>query len=168
MKKIYTSSLSLLWAVGILTTTGCASIVSKTSYQVPIQSDPKGAKITITDFKGRLVHTAETPTIAHLRAGAGYFKKAGYLVKLELEGYDTKTVPVTFDINGWYFGNVLFGGLVGMLIVDPATGAMWKLDTKFVNETLKQTTASATEPALELRDINNIPATWKAHLIEIR
>jgi hypothetical protein len=168
MKKIYTSSFSLLLAAVMLTSSGCASIVSKTSYQVPINSDPKGAKITITDFKGRQVHSAETPTTVHLRAGAGYFKKAGYLVKFELEGYDTKTVPVTFDINGWYFGNVLFGGLVGMLIVDPATGAMWKLDTKFVNETLKQTTASTTDPTLELRDINNIPETWKAHLVEVK
>ena len=168
MKKIYHSSLSFLLTVGLLTNLGCASIVSRTSYQVPINSDPKGATITITDLKGRTVHTAQTPTVARLRAGAGYFKKAGYFVRLELDGYDTKIMPVTFDINGWYFGNVVFGGLIGLLIVDPATGAMWKLDTKFVNETLKPITAASGEPALELRDYNSIPETWKAHLIEIK
>lgn len=31
-------------------------------------------------------------------------------------------------MDGWYIGNLLFGGLIGMLIVDPATGAMYKLD----------------------------------------
>ena len=27
-------------------------------------------------------------------------------------------------MNGWYIGNILFGGLIGFLIVDPLTGAM--------------------------------------------
>jgi hypothetical protein len=31
-------------------------------------------------------------------------------------------------MDGWYIGNILFGGLIGILIVDPLTGAMWKLD----------------------------------------
>ncbi len=31
------------------------------------------------------------------------------------------------SLSGWYIGNLLFGGIVGLLIVDPATGAMWKL-----------------------------------------
>ena len=31
-------------------------------------------------------------------------------------------------LNGWYIGNVVFGGLIGLLIVDPETGAMWRLD----------------------------------------
>lgn len=30
-------------------------------------------------------------------------------------------------MNGWYIGNLLFGGIIGLLIVDPATGAMWTL-----------------------------------------
>ncbi len=30
-------------------------------------------------------------------------------------------------VNGWYFGNIIFGVLLGILIVDPATGAMWKI-----------------------------------------
>jgi hypothetical protein len=30
-------------------------------------------------------------------------------------------------MDGWYIGNILFGGVIGFLIVDPATGAMWKL-----------------------------------------
>jgi hypothetical protein len=31
-------------------------------------------------------------------------------------------------MDGWYLGNIVFGGLVGLLVVDPLTGAMWKLD----------------------------------------
>ena len=39
-------------------------------------------------------------------------------------------------INGWYFGNIIFGGLIGMLAVDPATGAMYTLSPKEVLATL--------------------------------
>jgi len=30
-------------------------------------------------------------------------------------------------MSGWYWGNILIGGLIGMLVVDPLTGAMYKL-----------------------------------------
>jgi hypothetical protein len=40
------------------------------------------------------------------------------------------------SVNGWYVGNVIFGGLVGFLIVDPLTGAMWVLEPKDVKESL--------------------------------
>ena len=48
-----------------------------------------------------------------------------------------QTVTVDTKANGWYIGgNILLGGLIGWLIVDPATGAMWTLDTKEINATL--------------------------------
>lgn len=166
MKQFYKTFLTLLWAIGLLTFSGCASIVSKTSYRLPINSNPNNARITVLDMKGRTIHTATTPTIVRLKSGSGFFKKAGYLVKFELEGYDTKTVPVHFDINGWYFGNVVFGGLVGLLIIDPLTGAMWKLDTHYISETLQINTAAA-NPTLELRDYNTLPSEMKEHLIPI-
>ena len=31
-------------------------------------------------------------------------------------------------MDGWYIGHILFGGLIGFLIIDPATGSMWKLN----------------------------------------
>ena len=33
-------------------------------------------------------------------------------------------------MNGCYFGNVLFGGRIGLLAVHPATGAMYTLEPK--------------------------------------
>ncbi len=38
-------------------------------------------------------------------------------------------------------GNILFGGLIGWLIVDPATGAMWTLVPKEINTELAEETA---------------------------
>ncbi len=37
------------------------------------------------------------------------------------------TTRLEATLDGWYIGNIIFGGLIGFLIVDPLTGAMWKL-----------------------------------------
>jgi hypothetical protein len=65
-----------------------------------------------------------------LDRGAGYFKGAKYNVVIEKPGFSKKEFVVDSSLMvGWYlFGNLLFGGLIGWFIVDPATGAMWSLD----------------------------------------
>ncbi|MEA4868986.1 MAG: hypothetical protein VB097_10905 [Rikenellaceae bacterium] len=81
-------------------------------------------------------------------------------------GYDEKIVPITFKIDGWYFGNILIGGVLGMLIVDPATGAMWKIETELLDETLNSSGAS-TDPEIRVVNINEIPDSWKARLVKV-
>jgi hypothetical protein len=36
-------------------------------------------------------------------------------------------------VNGWYVGNVILGGMIDLLVVNPATGAMWTLTPKDLN-----------------------------------
>ncbi|MCG2921469.1 hypothetical protein KZ305_25620, partial [Escherichia coli] len=48
----------------------------------------------------------------------------------------TQTMQVKSRLNGWYFGNIIFGGLIGILVVDPMTGAMFTLSPKDVNAVL--------------------------------
>lgn len=118
----------------------CASIVSKSTYPLSINSSPSNAKVSITDKKGKEIYLGNTPATVKLNAGAGFFSKAEYQVKFSSPGYDDKIVPITFKLDGWYFGNLLLGGVLGMLIIDPATGAMWKIETEFLNETLSKST----------------------------
>jgi hypothetical protein len=149
----------------ILLLTGCASIVSKTSWPITINSSPSEAKISIKDKKGIEIYTGSTPATLKLKSGAGFFSKARYQVTFEKAGYEKKVVPVEFKLNGWYWGNIIFGGPLGLLIIDPASGAMFKLETEFLNETLTKSVASVDTKELQLLDINNIPAEWKNHLI---
>jgi len=153
----------------IILFTSCASIVSKTSYPIAINSTPLGAKITITNKKGIDIYSGNTPVNLKLDAGNGFFSKASYQVKFEKDGYSSKTVPVNFKLDGWYIGNLVFGGLIGLLIIDPATGAMFKLDTEFLNETLTPTnsTANIGNKGLEIFYLNEIPMDWKDHLVSI-
>ncbi|SFW54518.1 PEGA domain-containing protein [Sinomicrobium oceani] len=153
----------------LLIGTSCASIVSKSSYPIMISSTPSEAKVSITNKKGKQVFIGKTPTVVKLESGSGFFSKAHYQVLLEKPGYEPKTVPVTFKVDGWYFGNILFGGLIGMLIVDPATGAMYKLDTEFINETMQTQEniivgTEKEERALKVYTLNDIPEQWKSHL----
>lgn len=41
-------------------------------------------------------------------------------------------------MNGWYLaGNILLGGLIGWIIVDPITGGMWTLSPEEISLNLK-------------------------------
>lgn len=144
----------------------CASIVSKSTYPLSINSSPSNAKVSITDKKGKEIYLGNTPATVKLKAGAGFFSKAEYQVKFSSPGYDDKIVPITFKLDGWYFGNLLLGGVLGMLIIDPATGAMWKIETEFLNETLSKSTASI-DPEMRIININEIPENWKNHLVRV-
>lgn len=116
---------------------GCASIIKGGGHQgVQFNSEPPDAKITVTDLRnGNVVAaTAKTPQIVMLQKDAGYFKYAKYLVAIEKDGYEKKELTIEGDVNGWYIGgNLIFGGLIGYLIVDPATGAMWTINPETVS-----------------------------------
>lgn len=165
MKKSILNITSIfLSAVFLLSS--CASIVSKSTYPLSVSSDPSNAKLSITNKKGKEIYLGQTPAVVQLKSGDGFFTKAEYQVKFSLNGYEDKIVPVTFKLDGWYWGNLLFGGLIGMLIVDPATGAMFKIETDFLNEVLLKSTAS-NEPSLKIMNINEIPENWKPHLVKV-
>jgi hypothetical protein len=166
IKKMYSSMTAILMAASIIFS-GCASIVSKSSYPISIMSTPSEAKIVIKDKNGIEIYSGQTPATLKLKSGSGFFGKARYQVTFTKEGYDTKTVPVEFKLDGWYFGNLLLGGVIGMLIVDPATGAMYKLETEFLNETLVQSTTSVDNQELKVYVLNEIPIEWKDHLVKV-
>lgn len=155
----------------IAISSSCATIVSKSKYPVRIDSTPKGADVTITNHRGEQVFTGQTPTTVTLKSGAGFFKNASYDIKISKNGFTSKTVQLKATLNGWYFGNLVFGGWIGFLIVDPATGAMYKLKQLDVTETLteaKSTAAVDQTHQLRIYDINEIPESWKSRLVAIK
>jgi len=106
---------------------GCSSIITGGHEKIPVNSTPTAANITVYDLAGQTVATGTTPTELKLKKKAGYFKGADYKLVIEKTGYRTLEIPIKHNIHGWYFGNFGFGGLIGFLVVDPLTGAMWKL-----------------------------------------
>lgn len=106
---------------------GCASILGESKYPVNVSSAPAGASFEITDKSGQVIHSGNTPSTVTLKSGKGYFSGETYTLRFKKQGYADRTVTLDSSLSGWYWGNILFGGLIGMLIVDPATGAMFKL-----------------------------------------
>ena len=164
MKRLITG---LPFAATILLTSSCASIVSKSSYPIMISSTPSEASISVTNLAGTEVYKGQTPATVSLKSGSKFFKKETYQVRFSKDGYKEKVVPINFKVDGWYWGNLLLGGVIGMLIVDPATGAMYKLDTELLNETLVESTASSTGKTLNIYGLNEIPSEWKEHLVSL-
>ncbi|MFZ1809011.1 MAG: PEGA domain-containing protein [Cyclobacteriaceae bacterium] len=123
MKKRFTHSLIILTVVGLVT--GCASIIHGPTQSVDFSSQPSGAKITIDgqDY-------GVTPKSVDLRR-KGRLKgenkdKKEYAVKIELEGFYPYEIKIKREMDGWFLGNIIFGGLIG-IIIDAANGSMYKL-----------------------------------------
>lgn len=130
-----------------ISATGCASIVSKSTWPVTIQSKPTGAKCVVAKSSGKQLHSGETPMTVMLESGDGFFQWANYTVTCDKPGYQQSVVKAESHLNGWYFGNIVFGGLIGLLIVDPATGAMYRMDDSQTVDLQALQTAGVAAPA---------------------
>ena len=145
--------------------TACCSIVSKSSYPVTISSNPPGANFTLKRANGLSMATGTTPATITLSSSFGYFQPAKYVVEFSRKGV-TQIVPINASINGWYFGNILFGGLIGLLIVDPATGAMWKLDDNVI-ATFNQTAGVFQGREIKVVTLDKVPLSMRKHLVAL-
>ncbi|PMR69401.1 hypothetical protein [Halomonas heilongjiangensis] len=128
----------------IASMTGCASIVGDKDQSITINSTPSKAQVLIIDETSKEVFAGETPTTVQLRKADGsYFGGKSYTVHIAKEGFQERTMMINSTPNGWYIGgNLVFGGLIGWLIVDPFTGAMYNLTPDQINTTLGESVAS--------------------------
>jgi len=119
---------------------GCATIFGKGGpAQLSIRSTPEGATVLVVDEAGVTAFEGNTPTVVQLVKKKGYMKGKDYTITISKDGYQQQVIIVDTKANGWYIGgNIAFGGLIGWLIVDPLTGAMWKLDPKEIDVTLAE------------------------------
>jgi len=121
-KVMGTAALTALISLG-----GCASIVSDSKPKVGVFASPKITTFTIADSTGRVVSKGTTPSQVILETSRGYFKRESYTITFHREGYADDVQKLRPSVSGWYWWNILLGGAIGMLIVDPLTGAMYTL-----------------------------------------
>lgn len=137
MKLIIGLNKSIAVAVLATLSASCASIINGDKQVISVQSRPSEANITVFDKTGLAIGGGTTPATMTLKRGDGFFSAAKYIVRLEKDGYTSRDIPVIGKISGWYIGgNIFFSGLIGWLIVDPATGGMWTLDPEEVRAEL--------------------------------
>lgn len=112
MKK---STLILTLAL-VIVISSCATIVSGSKQRVSITTTPANAKVLINGN-----NIGVTPLITHLKRS-----EKTHRITIELEGYKPYNTTLNRKLNGWFFGNIIFGGLIG-IIVDASTGAMYRV-----------------------------------------
>jgi hypothetical protein len=125
-------------ALGVIGLTGCATIVGHPDATFIVTSVPPGANVSIINNEGQHVYAGTTPTTVTLPKSNGhYFGGQDYTFTFSLAKYCTNNLMMEHHINGWYFGNILLGGVIGMVLVDPWNGGMYSYSTSNVNNLLK-------------------------------
>lgn len=95
-----------------LVLTGCASIVKGRYQEVSFQSMPDEVTVIID---GRTM--GKTPLTTNL------LKNSGQIVVFEKDGYKPLTMSLEKRMSGWFWGNLVFGGVLGST-TDATTGAI--------------------------------------------
>ncbi len=157
-------SSTLLCAVML---SSCASIFNHSKNTV-ITTNPSGANITITDKNQSVVFKGVSPATVELKASDGFFKSASYNISVAKKGFPTRNMELRSELSGWYFGNILLGGLIGMVIVDPATGKMWKMPEDYnVELTSIASIEDENGRKLAIVDHSSLPTSDRSLLIPV-
>ncbi len=127
MKKLFLI-LTLGVFVGLLSS--CATVMRENSQSIPIKANVDKVDIKLVDKNGQTIFEGQTPTTVNLKTSlSGYFNPQKYTVIASKDGFKTQTTVIDWHVSGWYWaGNLIIGGLIGYLIIDPTTGDMYYLD----------------------------------------
>lgn len=117
--------------VAALATVGCATIMHGTTQKIGISSSPTGATVTVDNKP-----LGSTPLFADLKRGEVH------VVTIEMAGYEKSQLTLTKSVSGWVWGNIVFGGLIG-LAIDAISGGLYNLSPEQLNAELKKNGANA-------------------------
>jgi hypothetical protein len=124
-------SILVLVLTAVLFILGCASIIHGTRQEVFFQSSPAGAQVEVSDDVGVSYGLCETPCSIELK------RKNKYVVTISKNGYESIEMLIERKSDGWIWGNILIGGLIG-LIIDFSNGAAYKLSPSEIMATLSK------------------------------
>lgn len=147
-RKIRHGIVALLVLISVV---GCATIMHGANQDVGISSTPSGALITVNN-----VSHGTTPTITKLK------REDNHIVRIELEGYQPFEATLTKSVSGWVWGNIVFGGLIG-LAVDAISGGIYNLSPEQLTATLSKTDVAFVpkKDTLYVTLVREPEASWK-------
>jgi hypothetical protein len=125
MKLIKTFSVLFLGFFSTALINGCATIMHGTKQSIGISSNPSDASVWIDK-----VFTGKTPIITEMS------RNNDHIVRIELDGYQPYEATFSKKVSGWVFGNIAFGGLIG-LAVDAITGGIYTLTPEQVQAEMR-------------------------------
>jgi uncharacterized protein YceK len=115
----------LLGFTTLTSLSGCATIMHGTRQSIGIASNPSNANVWVDrTFAGN------TPIIVDMT------RKDNHFVRIELEGYQPYEATFSRKLSGWVFGNIVFGGVIG-LAVDAISGGLYMLTPEQIQAELR-------------------------------
>jgi len=111
------SLLGLLLSLVVLTS-GCATLTKGSSQTVTVDTDPSGATCTMTRDAKPVAIINPTPGSVPVEKAQGTIA-----IACNKQGYLEAAGNLAAEFQAMTFGNILFGGIVGV-VVDAASGAM--------------------------------------------
>jgi uncharacterized protein YceK len=113
----------------IVVLSGCASIMHGSKQEISFESTPAGASVEVFDARGASFGACMTPCKLDLK------RKNEYKVVFSKSGYQSVELLLDRGSDGWIWGNILFGGVIG-LIVDFSNGSAYKLKPEHLSTVL--------------------------------
>lgn len=105
-------------AASVLLASGCATVTKGTNQVITLHTDPEGATCDVTRELKIVASLNATPGQVHVDKAFGAID-----VACRKAGHQPTDVRVDSEVQGWTFGNILIGGVIGFA-VDAASGAM--------------------------------------------
>lgn len=115
--------LAVILAFGLVS---CATIMRGTSQSISVNSNPSGARIVVMGME-----KGTTPAVIKVKRS-----ETNVIVRLQKDGYEPVDIALTRSLSGWVWGNVVFGGVIG-LVVDFATGGLYNINPEVIQADLK-------------------------------
>lgn len=120
---------------------GCATIVSGPSW-LEMEANPANVEVTLVGVDNGTEKSLVTPFKIELD------RSTDYRLTVETENYRSEEIYIDREVNGWFWGNIFFGGPIGMFI-DYATENMWKHNQSLIS--LDLTSLSTAPDEIELK-----------------
>lgn len=125
MKPINIFARFALTAAIVTSLTSCATIMHGNMQLIGIASNPSNAQVWIDGF-----FVGDTPTFVKLT------RRDNHVMRIELNGFVPYEAVFTKQLSGWVFGNIIFGGIIG-LVVDSLSGAIYRLTPEEIQAELR-------------------------------
>jgi hypothetical protein len=134
MKARLFTHIILFSFIGLLS--GCATLGTRSHSRVIGSLSSGTANVTIKEKKtGQVIWRGETPTLVSIPKRAGNLRGSFYTVVISKKGHKDIELEIYPRAGGWFpGGGVVFGGLIGWLVVDPSNGTIWTLSPDSIGE----------------------------------
>ena len=120
----------------------CSSIINGSLDQVEVVSTPNKAIVYVNG-----IELGPTPALIRLKRGEVH------LIEIKKDGYQPYRITTYKTITGWFWGNIICGGIIGG-VIDLATGNAYDVEPRFISATLYKD--SSLNELYELENYNGI------------